>query len=109
MSANSSRRYPPDLRERAVRMVAEISDQHDSEWAPSVTWSWARARASRTAAATMRWLSTLNNSKFGTIWGPQMPREQVPSVRHGLPIGVQIPARYGSVVSAFSSPRPRRR
>ena len=36
-----------------------------------------------------------------------MPREQVPSVRHGLPIGVQIPARYGSVVSAFSSPRPR--
>ena len=27
-------------------------------------------------------------------------------VRHGLPIGVQIPARYGSVVSAFSPPRP---
>lgn len=38
-----------------------------------------------------------------------MPREQVPSVRHGLPIGVQIPARYGSVVSAFSPPRHRRR
>jgi transposase len=33
MSANSSRRYPPELRERAVRMVAEISGQHDSEWA----------------------------------------------------------------------------
>ena len=33
MSANSSRRYPPELRERAVRMVAEISDQHESEWA----------------------------------------------------------------------------
>ena len=30
-------------------------------------------------------------------------------VRHGLPVGVQIPARYGSVVSAFSSPRHRRR
>ena len=30
-------------------------------------------------------------------------------VRHGLPIGVQIPARYGSVVSAFCSPRHRRR
>src|SRR6478672_12206275 len=59
-------------------MVAEISDQHDSEWAPSVTWSWARARASRTAAATMRWLSTLNNSKFGTIWGPQMPKRAGP-------------------------------
>ena len=101
---HSSRRYPPDLRERAVRMVAEISDQHDSEWAPSVTWSWARARASRTAAATMRWLSTLNNSKFGTIWGPQMPREQVPSVRHGLPIGVQIPAR----MDRWSRRSPRR-
>jgi transposase len=33
MSGSSSRRYPPELRERAVRMVAEISGQHDSEWA----------------------------------------------------------------------------
>ncbi len=33
MSGGSSRRYPPELRERAVRMVAEISDQHNSEWA----------------------------------------------------------------------------
>jgi transposase len=33
MSGGSSRRYPPELRERAVRIVAEISDQHESEWA----------------------------------------------------------------------------
>ncbi|KCT78774.1 transposase [Mycobacterium tuberculosis XTB13-138] len=33
MSGGSSRRYPPELRERAVRMVAEIRCQHDSEWA----------------------------------------------------------------------------
>jgi transposase len=33
MSGGSSRRYPQELRERAVRMVAEISGQHDSEWA----------------------------------------------------------------------------
>ena len=33
MSANSSRRYPPELRERAVRMVAEIRGQHETEWA----------------------------------------------------------------------------
>ena len=32
MSGGSSR-YPQELRERAVRMVAEISGQHDSEWA----------------------------------------------------------------------------
>ena len=33
MRGGSSRRYPPELRARAVRMVAEISDQHESEWA----------------------------------------------------------------------------
>jgi transposase len=33
MSGGSSRRYPPELRERAVRMVAEISDEHGSEGA----------------------------------------------------------------------------
>ena len=33
MSANSSRRYPPELRERAVRMVAEVRGQYDTEWA----------------------------------------------------------------------------
>ena len=30
MSGCSARRYPPDLRERAVRMVAASSDQHES-------------------------------------------------------------------------------
>jgi transposase len=33
MSGGSSKRYPPELRERAVRMVAEISGQHESDWA----------------------------------------------------------------------------
>lgn len=33
MSGNTSRRYPPELRERAVRMVAEIRADHDSQWA----------------------------------------------------------------------------
>lgn len=33
MSGRTSRRYPPELRERAVRMVVEVSDRHDSEWA----------------------------------------------------------------------------
>jgi len=33
MSGGSSKRYPLELRERAVRMVAEVSDQHDSKWA----------------------------------------------------------------------------
>ena len=33
MSGNTSRRYPPELKARAVRMVAEIRGDHDSEWA----------------------------------------------------------------------------
>src|SRR3954447_4526731 len=33
MAGSTSRRYPPELRERAVRMVAEIAGDHDSEWA----------------------------------------------------------------------------
>jgi transposase-like protein len=35
-SGGSSKRYPPELRERAVRMVAEISYQDKSEWAAIV-------------------------------------------------------------------------
>ena len=33
MPGNTSKRYPPELKERAVRMVAEIRQDHDSEWA----------------------------------------------------------------------------
>lgn len=33
MSSSTSRRYPVELRERAVRMVGEIRTDHDSEWA----------------------------------------------------------------------------
>ena len=29
----TSRRYPPELKQRAVRMVAEIRSDHESEWA----------------------------------------------------------------------------
>ena len=30
---NTSKRYPPELRERAVRMVFEHEGQHESQWA----------------------------------------------------------------------------
>ncbi|SDC56945.1 transposase [Rhodococcus tukisamuensis] len=33
MSSGTSKRYPPELRERAVRMVAEIRPEHSSQWA----------------------------------------------------------------------------
>ena len=31
--SSASRRYPPELKERAVRMVTEIRGDHESEWA----------------------------------------------------------------------------
>lgn len=30
--SSSPKRYPPELRERAVRMVAEVRDEYKSEW-----------------------------------------------------------------------------
>jgi transposase len=33
MSGSTSKRYPAELRERAVRMVTEIRAEHESEWA----------------------------------------------------------------------------
>ena len=32
MSGSTSKRYPVELRERAVRMVSEIRPDHESEW-----------------------------------------------------------------------------
>jgi transposase len=33
MSGRTSRRYPPELKERAVRMVGEVRGEHESDWA----------------------------------------------------------------------------
>jgi len=33
MSGSTSKRYPAEVRERAVRMVAEIQADHESDWA----------------------------------------------------------------------------
>ena len=33
MSGSTSKRYPAELRERAVRMAAEIRPDHESDWA----------------------------------------------------------------------------
>src|SRR5690606_38539843 len=33
MSGSTSKRYPAELRERAVRMVSEIRPDHESDWA----------------------------------------------------------------------------
>jgi transposase len=69
-------RYPPELREQAVRMVAEIGDEHGSEWA-------AISEVARLlgvgAAETVR--------KWGTcrrFSSPQPHSTAVPATRAGL-------------------------
>ena len=63
MSGGSSRRYPPELRERAVRMVAEISDQHDSEW------------AAISELATAEWVDWFNHRRLYEYCGDVPPVE----------------------------------
>ena len=82
MPGDSTKRYPPELRERAVRMVAEIRGEHESEWAamgrvsellgvgtPETVRKWvrqsqvdARARAgtSTEESAEVKWLRREN-------------------------------------------------
>ena len=33
MPGNTSKRYPPELKERAVRMFTEVRPDHDTDWA----------------------------------------------------------------------------
>ncbi len=54
MSDGSSKRYPPELRERAVRMVADISDQDKSEW--TAITEGAGLLSIGTAKTVRRWL-----------------------------------------------------
>jgi hypothetical protein len=46
--------YPSGLRERAVRMVAAISDQHTAEWAAISSCRAARCRHGETASKWVR-------------------------------------------------------
>ena len=44
-----SGKYPPELRERAVRMVAEVRGDHNSEWAAIGAVALAACVVTRTA------------------------------------------------------------
>ncbi len=54
MSSGSQKRYPPELRERAVRMVAEVQHEHLSEWA--AIESVAHKLGIRTAQTLHNWI-----------------------------------------------------
>ncbi len=68
MSGGSSRRYPPELRERAVRMVAEIRGQHDSEWA--AISEVARLLGVGCAETVRKLLEPMRTSTATPLWPP---------------------------------------
>jgi transposase len=47
---NRSRNYPPELRERAVRMMAEVTPDYSSQWAAITAVAEAGHRNGRDAA-----------------------------------------------------------
>lgn len=50
---NTSKRYPPELRERAVRLVFEHEEQHQSQWAAIASVA---AKIGCTAETLRRWV-----------------------------------------------------
>jgi len=54
MAGSTSKRYPLELRGRAVRMVAEISGDHESEWAAMA--EVARLLGIGTAETVRKWV-----------------------------------------------------
>jgi hypothetical protein len=47
----TTKHYSPEVRERAVRMVLELSEQYDSQWAAI------RSVASKIKISTSRWMN----------------------------------------------------
>ena len=54
MAGSTSKRYPPELRERAVRMVGEIAGDHESQWA--AMGEVARLLGISTAETVRKWV-----------------------------------------------------
>jgi len=65
MSGRTSKRYPVELRERAVRMVGEVRSDHESEWA---------ARAVESICAQLTELGLLQRSGAGRCAPRSGPR-----------------------------------
>ena len=49
----TSTRYSPEVRDRAVRMVLEHADEHESQWAPICSIS---AKVGCTAETLRKWV-----------------------------------------------------
>jgi transposase-like protein len=81
LSRISSRRYPPELRERAVRMVAEISDQHESQWV--AMGEVARLLGVGTAERVRKWVRQSQVDAGALTRGESDRRLQI----HGPPFG----------------------
>ena len=74
MSGNTSRRYPPELKARAVRMVAEIRGDHDSEWA---AMSSIAAKVGCTTETQRRWCREEASRRAGPAAQAASDRDRV--------------------------------
>ncbi len=75
MSGGSSRRYPPELRERAVRMVAEIRGQHDSDKTELIKPGKPWRSIEDVELATARWVDWFNHRRLYQYCGDVPPVE----------------------------------
>jgi transposase len=63
MQESTSRRYPAELRERAVRMVGEIRAENESDWA--ATTKVARLLGVGTPDAVGKWCRQASRRRLG--------------------------------------------
>jgi transposase len=93
MAGGSSRRYPPELRERVVRMVAEISGQRDSEWA--AISEVARLLWVGCAETVRKWVRQAHVRAAHRVGALAIPRRRRADVTEGIRTGTGPPRSSG--------------
>ena len=61
---NTAKRYPPEVQERAVRLLVEQQDKHDSLWAATVSVA---SKIGCTAETLRKWHRRVENSQKAPV------------------------------------------
>ena len=79
--SRASHRYPLELKERAVRMVGEIRDDHESEWAAMA--QVAELLGVGSVETVRRWCRQAEVDVLGDVGGGQVHRSGLTAVGGG--------------------------